>query len=98
MNSKTNKKNEFLTYKGKPLVRCKETIYYGNIYDKYVIKMQVKSSKKVEGLDISDKVIVKLVDTERNRAVKTSEKSGLYLALDIAEVWLRRALEEKVED
>ncbi len=98
MNSKTNKKNEFLTYKGKPLVRCKETIYYGNIYDKYVIKMQVKSSKKVEGLDISDKVIVKLVDTEKNKAVKTSEKSGLYLALDIAEVWLRRALEEKVED
>ena len=98
MNSKTNKKNEFLTYKGKPLVRCKETIYYGNIYDKYVIKLQVKSSKKVEGLDISDKVIVKLVDTEKNKAVKTSEKSGLYLALDIAEVWLRRALEEKVED
>ncbi len=98
MNSKTNKKNEFLTYKGKPLVRCKETIYYGNIYDKYVIKMQVKSSKKIEDLDISDKVIVKLVDTERNKAVKTSEKSGLYLALDIAEVWLRRALEEKVED
>ena len=98
MNSKTNKKNEFLTYKGKPLVRCKETIYYGNIYDKYVIKMQVKSSKKIEGLDISDKVIVKLVDTEKNKAVKTSEKSGLYLALDIAEVWLRRALEEKVED
>ena len=98
MNSKTNKKNEFLTYKGKPLVRCKETIYYGNIYDKYVIKMQVKSSKKIEGLDISDKVIVKLVDTETSRAVKTSEKAGLYLALDIAEVWLRRALEEKTED
>ena len=98
MNSKTNKKNDFLTYKGKPLVRCKETIYYGNIYDKYVIKMQVKSSKKIEGLDISDKVIVKLVDTETNRAVKTSEKAGLYLALDIAEVWLRRALEEKAED
>ena len=98
MNSKTNKKNEFLTYKGKPLVRCKETIYYGNIYDKYVIKMQVKSSKKIEGLDISDKVIVKLVDTETSRAVKSSEKAVLYLALDIAEVWLRRALEEKTED
>ena len=41
------KKPSFPTYKGKPLVRCGDTIYYGSMKDKYVIKMDVKSKKKV---------------------------------------------------
>ena len=35
-------KNEFFSYKGFPLVRNKDTIYYGNMYDKYVIMMQIQ--------------------------------------------------------
>lgn len=93
------KKQSFPTYKGKPLVRCGDTIYYGSMKDKYVIKMDVKSKKKVNGLDVADKVVVQLMFTDptirtRKQIVKTSEKSGLYLALDIADAWLTRALAE----
>ena len=37
------KAEKFPTYKGKPLVRCGDTIYYGSMKDKYVIKMDIKS-------------------------------------------------------
>ncbi len=93
------KKSPFPSYKGKPLVRCGDTIYYGSMADKYVIKMDVKSKKKVGELDVADKVTVQLMYTDpeirsRKQIVKTSEKEGLYLALDIAEAWLTRALAE----
>ena len=94
------KKSGFPTYKGKPLVRSGDTIYYGSMKDKYVIKMDIKSKKKVGGLDVADKVTVQLMYTDpeirtRKQIVKTSEKNGLYLALDIADAWLTRALAEQ---
>ena len=90
---------EFPTYKGKPLVRSGDTIYYGSMKDKYVIKIDIKTKKKVGDLDVADKVTVQLMYTDpeirtRKQIVKTSEKNGLYLALDIAEAWLTRALAE----
>ena len=89
----------FPTYKGKPLVRCGDTIYYGSMKDKYVVKLEIKSKKKVKDMDVADKVTVQLMHTgratfDRKQIVKTSEKSGLYLAMDIADAWLRRALDE----
>ena len=93
------KKQSFPTYKGKPLVRSGDTIYYGSMKDKYVIKMDIKSKKKVGDLEVADKVTVQLMYTDpeirtRKQIVKTSEKNGLYLALDIADAWLTRALAE----
>ena len=35
-----------------------------------------------------------LTPHSRKQIVKTSEKNGLYLALDIADAWLTRALAE----
>lgn len=93
------KKQSFPTYKGKLLVRSGDTIYYGSMKDKYVIKMDIKSKKKVGDLEVADKVTVQLMYTDpeirtRKQIVKTSEKNGLYLALDIADAWLTRALAE----
>ncbi len=94
-----NEKTKFPMYKGKPLVRCGDTIYYGSMKDKYVVKLEVKSKKKVKDLDVADKVTIQLMYTDpnirsRKQIVKSSEKPGLYLALDIADVWLNRALAE----
>ena len=88
---------EFSTYKGKPLVRCGDELYYGSMDQKYVIRMQIKSKKNVNGLEIADKVAIQLLCTDpdlspRRQLVKSSEKVGLYVALDIADVWLERAL------
>ena len=88
---------EFSTYKGKPLVRCGDEIYYGSMADRFVIRMQIKSKKTVGDTEIADKVTVQLLCTDpdlspRKQLVKSSEKQGLYVALDIADVWLERAL------
>lgn len=90
---------EFPTYKGKPLVRCGDVIYYGSMKDKYVVKLEIKSKKKVKDLEVADKVSIQLMYTDQNirarkQIVKSSEKNGLYLAMDIADAWLSRALAE----
>lgn len=92
-------KQDFLTYKNRPLVRSGNTIYYGNMTDKFVIKMDIKSSKKQDDLDIADKVAISLIHTDDNmspkdRVIKSSEKNGLYEALDLGAIWLERALSE----
>ena len=92
-------KSPFPMYRGKPLVRSGDTIYYGNMTDKYVIKMEIKSSKKVDDLEVADKVAVSLIHTDDNmspkdRIIKSSEKDGLYEALDLGAIWLKRALSD----
>ncbi|HIZ83466.1 MAG TPA: hypothetical protein H9668_03450 [Firmicutes bacterium] len=94
-----SKKPAYLTYKGKPLVRKGNTIYYGNMSDKYVVMLQIMSTKKTDKMEIADKVVVQLMYTDpdlrtRDRVVKKSEKQGLYNAMDIGSIWLERALNE----
>ena len=89
-----------LSYKGHPLRRKDNLIYYGTMAEKYIVMLQVLSSKKVDGLDVADKVSVQLQLTNpdlksRDRVVKKSEKDSLYAAMDVASVWLERALSNK---
>ena len=93
------KKAKFLSYKGKPLVRCGNTIYSGNMNDPFVVLLQVVSSKKVNDLDVADRVTVQLLSTDpdarpKDRIIKKSEKKGLYQAMDIGSIWLDLALKE----
>lgn len=89
-----------LEYKGHPLQRKDNIIYYGSFADKYIIMMQIMETKKVKDLDVASKVSVQLQLTDpsiksRDRIVKKTEKDSLYLAIDIAEVWLDRALSSR---
>ena len=89
-----------ISYKGHPLRRKDNLIYYGTMAEKYIIMLQVLSSKKVDGLDVADKVAVQLQLTDpdlksRDRVVRKSEKDSLYSAMDLACVWLERALSSK---
>lgn len=91
------KGTKFLTYKGKPLVRSGNIIYYGNMSDPFVIMIQIISTRKVGEIEIANRVSVQLLNTDpdvrpRERIVKKSEKQGLYQAMDIASIWLERAL------
>ena len=93
------KKNEFLTYKERPLVRKGNTIYYGNMSDKFVVVFQVLSTKEVNGIQVADRVSVQLINTDPNvrphdRIAQKTEKKGLYSAMDIGKIWLERALAE----
>ena len=93
-------KTEGLIYKGHPLRRVDNLIYYGTMAEKYIILLQVLESKKEKDLDLATKVSVQLQLTDpelksRNRIVKRSEKDSLYAAMDIGAIWLERALKEK---
>ena len=99
MSAQNKETNQFPMYKDKPLVRSGDTIYYGSMKDPYVIKMLIKSYKTVDGEEVADQITVQLLSTDtslsvRKQIVKTSEKNGLYLAMDIAEAWLERSLKE----
>ncbi len=68
--------------------------------DKYIIMMQILETKKVEDMEVATKVAVQLQLTDpelksRDRVVKKSEKNSLYAAMDVASVWLDRALASK---
>ena len=93
-------KTEGLMYKGRPLRRVGNMIYYGSMADPYIILMQVRESKKVQDLDVATKVSVELQLTapnlrSRDRIVKKTEKDSLYSAMDFGSVWLERALSGK---
>lgn len=82
---------DFLTYKGRPLVRKGNTVYFGNMSDTYIVRLTILSSQN----DIADAIKIELMlsDTglnDKDRIKKTSEKHGFYEALDLASVWLER--------
>ena len=92
--------NAVLMYKGRPLMRKDNLIYYGSMADSHIVMLQVLESKKVNDTDIATRVSVQLQLTDpaarsRDRVVKKSENDGLYTALDLGCVWLERALAGK---
>ena len=93
-------KRTTLEYKGRLLRRKDNMIYYGSMTDKYIILLQIMDSKKVKDMDVATKVSVQLQLTDpdvrsRDRVVKKSEKDSLYAAMDVATVWLERALAQR---
>ena len=89
-----------LVYRGHPLRRKDNLIYYRSMADKYIVMLQVMDTKKVDDLDVATKVAVQLQLTDpdlksRDRVVKKTEKDSLYAAMDVASVWLERMLASK---
>ena len=83
---------DFLTYKGRPLVRKGNVVYYGDMCDKNIVRLTILSNTN----DIADTIKIELMlsDTglsDKDRVKKTSEKHGFYEALDLASVWLDRS-------
>ena len=95
------KKAEGLIYKGHPLRRTGNFIYYGTMAEKYIIMMQILETKTEKDLPVATKVSVQLQLTDpelksRDRVVKKSEKNSLYAAMDVGCIWLERALAGKL--
>lgn len=90
-----------LTYKGHPLVRSKNEMYYGSMAEPYVVFMQILSTKEENGEQTPDKIMVMLLSSDtslppKDRIAKQSVKNGLYNALDFAAILLDRALAGKL--
>ena len=70
-----------LTYKGRPLVRCGNDIYYGSMKDPFVVYLQVLSTDETKPLP--------------ERIARQANKVGLYNALSFGDIMLQGALQKK---
>lgn len=91
---------EVLMYKGHPLLRKGNLLYYGSMADTHIVMLQILETQKVGDQDVASKVSLQLQLTDpnvrgRSRILKSGEKEGLYNALDFGCVWLERALAGK---
>ena len=87
-----------LTYKGKPLVRKDNELYYGRMTDPYVLYLQILYTKQSGNMQVADKVHLQLLSTDETRTpearvARQTTKNGLYNALDIGSIWLQKANE-----
>ena len=91
----TKSTEKFFTYKGLPLVRQGDTLYFGNMFDEHVAMLNIVEKKKIDDLEVATKVRVQMLSTDPSSpvtemVVKASEQNSLYDALDIASIWLSR--------
>ena len=96
-----------LMFKGHPLRRKDSLLYYGSMSDKYIVMIQILGTKSVapaagssaKELQVASKVSIQLQLTDpslssKERVAKSAERSSLYAAMDVAVIWLERALRE----
>ncbi len=84
---------DFQTYKGRPIVRCGDTIYYGSMKKPYVAKLDIKTKKDLKDMKVADRVAIQILATDpatppAKMIAKRGEAIGLYEAVDTASVWL----------
>ncbi len=88
-----------LQYKGQPLVRCGNKIYYGDAGKEYILVLTILDSQKNQsGIELPCRVLVQIQSTDpalalkKEKIVKETEKKSLYDALEIGSIWLYREL------
>lgn len=87
---------KFITYKQRPLVRMGNLIFYGDQNEKCYIMMTILNTSKTKDLTVAGDVDIQLLYTDKSinpadALVKSSTKTGLYNAFDLATVWLDMA-------
>ena len=82
---------EFVEYKGKPLVRQGDDIFYGDLSEKNYVYMMVMSDKDSSRSDMKlpGMIMVQLLDSATKKPLKKKVVSGLAEAFEFAEAWLR---------
>ncbi|MGI6715659.1 MAG: hypothetical protein ACOX3X_00470 [Eubacteriales bacterium] len=98
MMGEENKIRPFM-YKGKPLVRQGQFIFYGNPDDKAILFMNILETKKSGDLDVASRVLVQIQKTGESvsfneKVIKQCEKKSFYDAFEIGLIWLERELKK----
>ena len=83
--------DEFIEYKGKPIVRQGDDIFYGDLSDKYYVYMMIMSDKKSPKGEqtVPGTIMVQLLDSKTKKPEKQKITNGLAEAFEFAEAWLR---------
>lgn len=88
------KKGQYVLYKGLPLVRDGDTLYYGELKEKYMLTLNILGKDANENPNM---IMVQICQTnDRNKIVKGKQafKKDLYEALDLGGIWLDQAIKE----
>ena len=85
---------KLLFYRGFPIIRSGNTIFYGSGGDAFAAILTVKGTKKIADADVPDKIMVQLMPKSKDDVAKARKGDfiGFYEALDTAHVWLTEAL------
>ena len=82
--------NEFLEYKGRPLVRQGDDIYYGDMSDNYYIYMKIMDETETNNGTVPTKILVQLLDSNTKSPKEQKMLTGFKDAFEFADAWLER--------
>ncbi len=92
----TTVNGSYMMYQGKPLVRQDNAYVWGDMRDPAVLFLCVLSNKTVQGVEVPDNILIQVLSTdEKHTCLKQGQKNGLFAALDLGTVWLKKELGEK---
>ena len=81
-------KNQYVLYKGLPLVRDGDMLCYGDLDEKYILTLNILAK---DGNNNPNMIMVQIChSSDRNKIVKGKQafKNDLYEALDLGREWL----------
>ena len=82
--------DEYLEYKGKPLVRQGNEIIYGDMSDKFYIFMMIMTEKNTDNGKVPDKIMVQLFESANQALTNQKVVNGFKEAFEFADAWLER--------
>ena len=69
--------NKLLFYRGFPLIRSGNTIFYGSAGDAFAAKLTIKETKKIADEEVPNKIMVQLLP--KNPADVAKARKGDYI-------------------
>ena len=93
--SEKKTKTQELMYDGKPIVRCGNILYFGDVTQRYFCTLQIISNKNIGELQVAEKVVVQLICNDpglsaKDRVIKKGIKDGLFPAVEIGAIWINQ--------
>lgn len=78
-------------------MRNGNTIYYGSLANKHIIVIKVLESRDLNDIKTATKLTIELQlndpdISEMDKVKKSAQRTSLYEAMDIAYIWLQKAL------
>lgn len=90
---------ETMSYKGHPVVRDGNKVYYGEPYNPYIVVLIILETKQVGENKLPTRILVQLQSTDPALAMssdkikKESERKNLFDAFEVGYVWLDKLSE-----
>ena len=88
LNSKGIDNNEFVEYKGRPLVRQDNEIFYGDLSGDFYVYMMIMGTKDTENGPVPAQIMVQLCESSTKIPKKQKLVNGLKEAFEFADAWL----------